>query len=414
MNPIELKTDKEINEAFSAMLNPDLTEEEKVNMLADMMPEEPMPSYVPSEEDEKLETEGETVTVTVDSEGRRMHTGTASVEIRGIDSIISSMDSKPEVTAEKVFQVLNDDYEFKAVTMEDAAVFAKLTNRYMNGEKFSYYQESPQSIRDAALVVAGKSAIGKLSSAQAKNAAITFLFEDIIRDVLTNKTFYDLHSEISAASLELIEQTADKAADINSSWREKIIIDYVTYANAAREKGNDEKADTYLGIREKFIESYELKGFEEFIRTKHPRLKAMHVKEDKMFAKRIDDWGRKYATSEEGIAHPAQIVRVLRDVYDCKGPYETEDIRRLMLVWFEYTYNLVPSNIIDHTLMYYFFYNITNLKGSLEQHLHGGDVEFFGKFKERLEDLIILIKELYTGVKTSEKLYPYEPENKEN
>lgn len=387
LTKVDFMSDKEVEQKYDALMGKpveekELTDEEKIQMIMDMSPkEEPLPTYIPTEEDLRMEKEGEQVTVQTNN-GHMFNTGNMNHIVNGINSLLEKSAERIKIDPEKVLKVFHD-YMFNYVTMEDAEKFTVLVERYMNKEKFSYYQASPENIKKAALTLNGIAAIGNVTSAQAKNIAIVHLFDEVIQQHNVDQTYLDLDTELRAAAQELQQETADHVAEASSHKRERYVFEFLELAEKYKAEGKDESAKMLLSLRDGFIESFTLDKFYEFVKSHPMKIRKIDL-EDKHFWRKVTEWSAKYATCKQAIINPKTIIVILEDQY--KDLYPIKDIRRMMLYWFEMTKPMSPDNIVEHTTMYYFFYNINQLYYSK---IHSGtDIEFYQKFKARLGEII--------------------------
>lgn len=375
-------TDDELNELSSKITS--LNEEEQ------------MEDYTPTEEDLALEQEPQELTVSIDP-----YTGKINNVLNtdtNPNKEVSSLENLLEMDFDDVRTNLNISENivkesiasmFPHFQVSDMQDFMVALNRYRKGDKVSYYNLLPQSMKTEIDTLVGGANIGYASQKEARKYVVEGMFEQIISENYSNAITVDLTDSLNESYNQLYEDTKGEFSKYNNNQRYMYETHMLEYAEKIREE-DPEKADLCIRSSEAFVEAYTYQKMY-FTFTNSGKLKAKKIELEK-FERTCADWCMKYNNTKMVINNLYDLYPILSVLTD--GVFDDEIVKRFIIAFTKYTLNMSPEKVDEHVFMYYFIKNILSLK------YHNVDdekeKEFYDKVKDNVFAFLTLIREKTT------------------
>ena len=153
---------------------------------------------------------------------------------------------------------------------------------------------------------------------------------------------------------------------------------------------NPEKADLLDKIIKSFKNAYTFDNLIEAYKTNGGKYKPKKIELEKFESRILDNFNMKYVNSEFDIPNIHQAYHML----DKKLPadIDLDDIKRFFVLFCKYTKDFSPSNVEEHTFMYYTIMNIITLNFT-DIYNEDDKNEFLDKVKQGVINTINTIKE---------------------
>lgn len=238
----------------------------------------------------------------------------------------------------------------------DTEVIMKLldiANRRLKKEDFNVYKELPESVKNTINKYIGMGGVATNNSNQTKmlrNMIAESLIDDFATSITVDRIQTDLNKEIE----DLFNQGSEEIADS--------VIGYTTERNSkyreyAAEIEDPEKREQMIKILDQIDEAYNLSQLKEYCK----KCKIKHIELEKCTEKsyKINQFLAKYDDSQYNIyslytAEQALLRNLQKLNYEC-----TEvEVRAFMLAFCDQCKNYTPSDVLQHSYMYYVIYNI--------------------------------------------------------
>lgn len=237
------------------------------------------------------------------------------------------------------------DYGF---SNDDALKFFNLVNRYKSGEKFSIYNEMPESMKQMVRNLCAEVGLNRV----AIQTAAKDVLEYFINSMNIEQEIMDLNTAIKKELNipNMMEMYADHL-------KEKMEVDLMRIAEST-EKDNPEKAELLKSIVQAFKDSYTLSRQKELLK-------------DEILLRKLNKWIKKYdrycmefnfknKDTKVKIKDISMIAPVLDRVLS-KEEYNYDDIRKYVVLLCEICKNMRPDKMAEHTFMYYSIQHIVAL-----------------------------------------------------
>lgn len=277
-------------------------------------------------------------------------------------------------------------------SVESVTTIRSMIKRRLKGEKFSAYNEFPQTIKNKIADIVMES--GQPMNKQSLNFVANYILGEMVsaynnpeenaiidmETMLSNfddqlQGMYDKgNTEIGKESLGIIEQTK---VDIDKAIQRCI------------DENNPEGIERMKSIKSGIDEAYNLNKFINGLA--HIKIKKFDLeKPDRVY----DIFINKYRTHKYNIND----IRVCPYILSRHFPNESEEnLTRLCLSFCKYIQNMSPDNIEEHTFMYYFIRYIylldsLNPRGTLYESLTGKSKEFYDGFIGNLSIALSIVK----------------------
>jgi len=377
----------------------ELTDEELddfSNTMNDIMSDgEIMEDYQPTEEDLKLEKDPQKITVNIDPITGKINNVLSDETIKNntltIEQLlnmepedIKSQIEIPEDNVKETLDLLFPDLKFKA---EDIKGFLDALNRYRKGEKISYYNILPESIKKNIDMIIGHAQIGYASQREARNYVIEGLFDQIIQENYTNMMVTDFDQSLEASYKQLYDETKGEFSKYNNNQRYIYETYILEYADKIEEE-HPEKAESCRKIHDMFVQSYTYEDMYNMYKdTGKLRVKKIEIEK---FEKTCKAWLHRYSDHKMVINNLIDTFPVLKSELE-EFRYSDDTIKKFIILFTKYTMNMSPDNIEEHVFMYYFIKNILSLKYHNKEDEE--EVKFYDKVRQNIIKFLNLIEE---------------------
>lgn len=219
-----------------------------------------------------------------------------------------------------------------------------------------------------------------------RNAMSASVLEDIYMNVMGNKidqVFVDLDTSIKNIAKRGIK---DVDVEARKKYHNTFVNQFPKMAEQCREE-DPTKADLLLKISDGYNQAHSLeKMYDMYKNTGKLRVKKFDIDKINRY---ITDFNYKYETSKFTIKDISTADIILdRHVNKC---YDMKYIKALIVIFCKYTANMKPTNIDDHTFMYYFITNIVTLDiydKSIDE-----DNKYYSEFINSIEKFLDLIQD---------------------
>lgn len=258
---------------------------------------------------------------------------------------------------------------------EDYEKVLDIAERYKRGEKFSYFNAFPRLIQDQIKDMVGINC-GTYST------EIRMILNDMAETILSNM----LQSQYTDALTDVYQSGIKEASlkgveNINKDgyWtyvRRFFNHDILDKIKDYEEKEDIEKAERCRGIFYAFKESYNFSIMKDlYLHTGKLRVKKIMIEK---FEKTCRDFNSQYENNPRTIIDVHQTLRALDKAANKK--FDIDVIKEFICTFIRYTQykNMKPDNIVDHTFMYYFIFNIVTIDTC------NPEVEEDAQFKDQL------------------------------
>lgn len=321
--------------------------------------------YTPTKEDLELEKTPVQMYVHVDPYTGKINNvlndklNTGNPFDRDLDKLLA-MDSeqiKSEVEIDEKSVIDSVKSIFPNFEITDFKAFMDVLNRYRKGEKFSYYNALPQSMKNQVDLIMGDTHIGYISNKEARNYIIQSLFDQIINDNYTNRMFVDIENSFQNSFQELYDTTKGQFSDYNNNFRD--FMENKLQDEAEKIKDTDpEKSLVYQNISNAFVSSYTFDDmYDLYINT--GKLKVKPIMVDK-FKRTCDEWLLKYKDHKMIINNIYDLYPALQKIFSDYS-FNDKTYKKFICIFMNYTKNMKPDNVTEHVFMYYFIKNILGI-----------------------------------------------------
>ena len=129
-------------------------------------------------------------------------------------------------------------------------------------------------------------------------------------------------------------------------------------ANKLREDGKDDKALQYEKVHDAFVESYMMSNMLDMYSRGKLRIRKIDIEK---FKKTCNSFNFKYQNTTNVINDIHAVLPILDRMVDKK--YDLDTIKEFICAFIKYTdvKNMRANNIVDHTFMYNWIFNIISL-----------------------------------------------------
>lgn len=285
-------------------------------------------------------------------------------------------ESKVKITKDNVNKFVTATFGDKInISVSDVDTLITLANRVKEGEKFSYYASMPDSIKELINTTIGVEMGSKMGSfiKEGRNYIAGSLLQDIVNDATQEVAYNDLQKSIAA-----IKGEGAKAMMKDQYWsdvKKYLLFGTIEKADKLREDGKTEQADKYEKVHDAFIESYMMTEMLELYKRGKIRVREIDIEK---FAKTCRNFNFKYQNSTNVINDVTQTLVILDRHADKK--FDIDVIKAFICAFIKYTdiKNMKPDDIVDHTFMYNWIFNIITLD------MYNKDDEFSVEFHDQL------------------------------
>ena len=290
---------------------------------------------------------------------------------------------KIEITKDNVTNILSPLSEnLDTLSEEDVLQLIELSKRYLKGEKFSYYNSMPDSVKvviDTIMGVKGTE-MGSMNR-EGRNFIASSLLKEISNDAILGQTIVDFNKTMKQTTQNM--QDKIKSDEYWYNVRNFFLTTADEKIAYYKEKGEEVIAERYSRAKNAFIESYTYADLKEVYRTGKLKIKKIEIEK---FERTCKDFNFGYSKSQNVIRDISQIVPVIAAQVDSDITPDT--IKRFVVTFIKYTRfkHMNPNDFFNHTYMYFFIYNILTIANYNKD--NEDDVKFHFDFLKNLNDFV--------------------------
>lgn len=277
-----------------------------------------------------------------------------------IDSLLNDEIGNIEdvvVEESNIRHALSEAYDIEDINAEDISILLNLVKRFNDGYTRIKYNDLPSYIKTRiANIIIERSGRGLVytGTRDLKDRMAREFISELAVQSLSDKVqdvFVDLGNTIhNYTKYELSKSLTDITYNHAQMFREK----FPEFANKAEEEGKTKEAQQLRDVSDAYNEACTLnKMYDMYANTGKLRVKKFDIEKPQKHYQAIRD---KYAHTKLTIRDIAMLEPIL-DRY-LPDYIDMDDIRAFLVIFCKYCMNFNPSNIAEHTFMYYFIYNI--------------------------------------------------------
>ena len=264
------------------------------------------------------------------------------------------------------------------VSPENIQEVIKIANRRKKKENFGIYQALPDELKemiDKYVLEAGISPLDKRSRAL-KNTIATDMIDEFINNIESERIKKDFNVEVESIFNKAYEEIGDSIAGYTKTKLEK-------YREAAAKMTDLEKKEKMNTILDQIQEAHDLNTLKEY--AKHCKIKKFDFEKPGKYFDRLKNKYKDtpYSIYDINLCAPI-LYRNINELYEDK--YTDKDIIGFLIAYCKQTSNMQPSNIVEHSYMYYVIYNIV-LADLTKSEKDESSKEFFNNVVEVIDNL---------------------------
>lgn len=256
---------------------------------------------------------------------------------------------------DNVEQVIGATFQQLKMSTADYTTIIDAVNRVKRGEKFGYFNALPESLQSEINGLIGANMGSQMGSfyRQGRNHVALSLLQDIINSSTTDMAVYNLNKAIQSGVKTGIEEM--KSDKYWNQIRHYLLEGTKVKAAELSEKGEIEKAETYLKVREAFIQSYTYENMKAAYLSGKIRIKKIMIEK---FNRTCKEFDLLYQKSQNIIEEISLALPTLDR--NAHKKFDIDIIKEFICIFIQYVKNnhMNPNDIVDHTFMYYFINNI--------------------------------------------------------
>lgn len=272
-----------------------------------------------------------------------------------LDGNIGDIDDL-ELTEESIKKAFTFGKYDTNIESEDIVVLLNLINRYQKNESIKY-NDLPLVIKKeiTSVLTQGKNAMYS-GNVELKNQLAKSFIEGLVMDCIqseANTIFTDLKSSIDNYTKKELGDIYSKSSVTQRDIMENKLLEIAKKI----ENEKPEDAKRLRDISKSFIESYTFEDmYRVFKDTGKLRVKKIELEKP---SRVYNEFLHKYAKTKWSIGNVANLEPILdRHLPDY---INMNEIRKFVMIFCKYCKNFDPTNIKEHTFMYYFVTNIASL-----------------------------------------------------
>ena len=246
-------------------------------------------------------------------------------------------------------------------------------------DKFNVYRKLPDKLK----MMIDSSSPGK----DGRNLLAREFIDEIIQAACVDTEFNKVKDLMGSIAKEMdIKNTTKMYTEYQQGLFETNLMQH---RDNIKEE-NPEKAALLDKIINAFRNAYTFENLIEAYKTNGGKYKPKKIELEKFENRILDNFNLKYINSEFDIPNIRQAYHML----DKKLPADIniDDIKRFFVLFYKYTKDFSPSNVEEHTFMYYTIMNIITLN-FMDIYDEKDDNEFLDKVKNGVINVINTIKE---------------------
>lgn len=281
---------------------------------------------------------------------------------------------------------------------DDILKLSELAKQKLDGKTLNWYANLPEKIKELIdqISAQGAAANGNKNLKAGRQLLAGSLLDTIGAKGVMNTAQKDLNAAMEN-TLEKLNCDAENMFNAFFNMQmEQYTVNYPEQADIyekAIENGEIKDEDIskikhhielYRGISHSFIQSY---MYEDMLDAyKSGKIKIKKIQIDK-FERTMQEFDFKYSKINIGIDTVVSIVPIIaRMVGDDASP---NAVKKFIVMFVNYTKNMKPENIVDHTFMYYFIKHIISTIHF--NHRNQDEVKFYSELTERIVNIVKML-----------------------
>ena len=259
-----------------------------------------------------------------------------------------------EVTEENVRKGISELYG-SDLNDSDVLVVLDLVKRFQDDGYKAKYDDLPSSIKSQiAKTIMEKNNAVYMGTKDLKDRMARTFIEEVSMQSLADKAqeiFVDLGTSINNYARKEISKSLSSITNTHSEMFTKKMLEF---ADKAESEGKTKEAEQLRNVSKAYTEACTLETmYNTYINTGKLKVKKFDIeKPQKVYQSMRDKYSKTKLTIRD--------VAMLEPILDRHLPeyIDMDDIKAFLIVFCKYCMNFSPSNIAEHTFMYYFIYNI--------------------------------------------------------
>lgn len=271
----------------------------------------------------------------------------------------------------------NASDKFASFNEEDMLKFIELIKTYQAGDTNNLFNRLPETLQKeitkSYFENGGGVDLKYYKKMFAKNIVDSFILESSI-----DKIQIDFQDELKKCMDDIGEEIKEYYSDEVQNRIKKLRKVSDTIKDT-----EPDKSKTLLDIAGMIEESYELNTLKNTLSTRFFKIKPFELeKPEKIFK----EFNYKYTNSLYNIHNISMVPPILRNHFS-EDEISDDQIMKFVIIFCKYTQNMKPTNVVEHSFMYYFIMNIISL--SVFNH---AETEFYDNLLKNIKECILLIK----------------------
>ena len=271
----------------------------------------------------------------------------------------------------------NASDKFASFNEEDMLKFIELIKTYQAGDEKNLFNRLPESLQKEITKSYFENS-GGVDLKYYKKMFAESIVESFIMESSIDKIQIDFQDELK----KCMDDIGDEIKEYYSDEVQNRIKKLRKVSDNIKDTDPD-KSKTLLDIAGMIEESYELNILKNTLATRFFRIKPFELeKPEKIFK----EFNYKYTNSLYNIHNISMVPPILRNHFS-EDEISDDQIMKFVIIFCKYTQNMKPTNIVEHSFMYYFIMNIISL--SVFNH---AETEFYDNLLKNIKECILLIK----------------------
>lgn len=258
---------------------------------------------------------------------------------------------------------------------EDYEKILDATTRYNNGETFSYFNSLPNTVKN---YIKSTLKINTVVLTDKLRMVLNDFAENIIQSIIESQ-YMNVVNDKYQLGVKAVSLEGAKNIQKDEYWtyvRKFFNTTILDKAKEYEEKEDTKKAEKCRGIFYAFKESYNFSIMKDLY-TNTGKLKVKKIMIEK-FNRTCTDFNGMYEKNSKTIINVHQLFDVIRE--KIAPDFDDDVIKEFICIFIRYTQykHMSPDNVIDHTFMYYFIFNMVTIDTC------NPDIEEDVQFKDQL------------------------------
>lgn len=244
-------------------------------------------------------------------------------------------------------EVGKETFNSMGLNDEDAVSLLKIVTRVRNGEKFSIYNELPQSAKRMCFALAGT------TDRRTLNTVAKDLINNFINQIVHDQEYIDFQESLEK------ELKLPGMVDMFSEYETNIMETELLKKAEALEEKNPKAAQKLRNIADIHADAISLSTLKE-LATNGGKLTKRLDREVNRFNNHCRDFNYKYENSKFKINDISLIAKSLDRLIP--ETYTGNDIKKFIIFFCRVCINMSPDNVVEHAFMYYTIKTLLSLE----------------------------------------------------